>query len=162
MDELDPNTLDVAFDGEPNISTQEFNNPPNPEDDIDIETMWDLVWDVSNTDMSRKGLTRESISLLSSPENERSKEIYRNHQEKYLSWCEDNSCSPYIEESCVNYFTYNYQEGPYGPGSFWQMFSCIRSYILVETKVEIKNWSLLRKLIKGITAKHIKKKRNLL
>ena len=58
----------------------------------------------------------------------------------------------------MNYFTYNYEEGPYGPGSFWQMFSCIRSYILVESKIEIKNWALLRKLIKSLTVKHLKKK----
>ena len=79
--------------------------------------MWDLVWDASQADMTRKGLSKESIFLLA-------------------------------------------KGGPYSLGSFWQMFSCIRSYFLVESKVEIKNWSLLCKLIKSLTAKHIKKKVN--
>ena len=94
--------------------------------------MCDLMWDISLPNMSRHGLSRESIFLLATPENEKSKKIYKNHQDKYLKWCKEKSCNPFVEELCVNYFTFNYEGGPYGPGSFWEMFSCIRSYILVE------------------------------
>ena len=38
------------------------------------------------------------------------------------------------------------------------MFSCTRSCILVKTKVDIKNFVVLNKLIKGLTAKYIAKK----
>ena len=58
----------------------------------------------------------------------------------------------------MSYFTKLYTTGEYSPGCFWTIFSCIRSYILVKTKICIKQYCLLRKLRKSLTVKHIKKK----
>ena len=41
---------------------------------------------------------------------------------------------------------------------YWQMFSCLCTYILVKTKIDIKTFALLCKLLKSLTMKHIKKK----
>ena len=112
------------------------------------------MWDTDGNDMRRCGLTEESIFLLSSPENEKSKKIYENHQKKYLQYALSTGQEAYQEETTVNYFTVTYEDQTYSPGSFWQMFSCIRSYILVKTKIDIKSFSLLRKLIKSLTVKH--------
>ena len=51
-----------------------------------------------------------------------------------------------------------YNEGKYSVGIFWCIFSCIRSYLLGKTKIDIKSFALLRKLIKSLTENHIKKK----
>ena len=126
-------------------------------DTFDFDTLFDLMWDMDGNDMRRCGLTEESIFLLSSPENEKSKKIYENHQKKYLQYALSTGQEAYTEETMVNYFTVTYEDQTYSPGSFWQMFSCIRSYILVKTKIDIKSFSLPRKLIKSLTVNHLKK-----
>ena len=96
--------------------------------------------------------------MLSSPENEKSKKIYENHQKKFLKYALSTGQESFKEETMVNYFTTTYKNMTYSPGSFWQMFSCIRSYVLVKTKIDIKSFTLLKKLIKSLVVKHLKKK----
>ena len=64
----------------------------------------------------------------------------------------------YDEETVVNFFSNLYVTGRYSVGCFWCIFSCIRAYILVESKTDIKSFALLRKQLKSLTVKHLKKK----
>ena len=125
---------------------------------FEFDSMFDVLFDSDRATMTRAGLTEESIALLSSPENDKSKKIYQRHQERYIDYVKANGYDEFDESTVVNYFTEMYNEGQYSVGTFWCIFSCIRSYLLVKTKVDIKSFALLRKLIKGLTEKHIKKK----
>ena len=55
----------------------------------------------------------------------------------------------------INYFTDICNNGKYSVGSFWCTFSCICSYIWVKEQIDIKTYVLLKKLLKGLTAKHL-------
>ena len=61
----------------------------------------------------------------------------------------------YDEPTTLHYFTDIYNNGKYSVGSFWCMFSYIHSYILVKEQIDIKTYVLLKKLLKGLTAKHL-------
>ena len=58
----------------------------------------------------------------------------------------------------MNYFTDMFNRKLFSPGTFWCIFSCVRSYILVQSKIDIKKYMLLRKLIKSLTMTHLAKK----
>ena len=51
-----------------------------------------------------------------------------------------------------------YKDEKYLPGSFWCIYLCIRSLILVEARIDIKQYPRLRKTIKSLTVKHLKQK----
>ena len=51
-----------------------------------------------------------------------------------------------------------YNEGRYSVGTLWCIFSCIRSYLLMKTKVDITSFASLRKIIKNLTKTQIKNK----
>ena len=125
---------------------------------FEFDNMLDILFDIDKPEMERNGLTEQSIHLLSSPENKKSKAIYERHQSKFLEYMTSNPKRGYDEATIVNYFTEVYKKGTYSVGSFWCMFSCIRSYILVKTTVDIKRYALLKKLLKGLTEKHVAKK----
>ena len=57
----------------------------------------------------------------------------------------------------VNNFTEVYNENTHGIETFLFIISCIRSYLSVKRKVDIKSFALRRKVIKK-TEKHIKRK----
>ena len=139
MAKTDP--YDAAFVAEllnvPLESTQEFVTEMTEDDGFDIKCLFDLMWDNERNDMMSHGLSEESIFLLSSPENAKSKKIYERHQKRYVAWASESESDPYCEESLVNFFTNTYETGQYSPGSFWQMFLCIRSYILLKAKIDI-------------------------
>ena len=151
-------TLDLL--SEPMITSQEFSDDiaPNASEAFDLDCLFDIMWDTDGNDMRRQGLSEESIFMLSSPENVKSKKIYENHQKKFLKYALSTGQESFKEETMVNYFTNTYKEMTYSPGSFWQMFSCIRSYVLVKTKIDIKSFTLLKKLIKSLVVKHLVKK----
>ena len=93
-------------------------------DEFELEMIFGLVWDTDGNEMRRAGLSEENIFLLSSPENAKSRKIYKNHQKKYIAYAIASSSDMYKEETMINYFVSNYENGTYSVGSFWQMFSC--------------------------------------
>ena len=85
--------LNDAYDDEPYILSQEFGmdltETPldhSVEDVFDWSSMYDLLWDINSNEMKRSGLSLESVLLLASPENLKSKNIYERHQKRYLQW----------------------------------------------------------------------------
>ena len=92
------------------------------------------------------------------PENTKSRKIYKRHQHAFLVYMKEEKERGFDENTIVNYFSEIYAKGLCSTGSFWCMFSCIRSYIIVKTKIDIKNYVVLKKLLNGLTAKHLAKK----
>ena len=58
----------------------------------------------------------------------------------------------------MDYSSQLYTDKRYSPGSFCCIFSCICSYVLVKSKIDIKTFPLLPKHIKSLTMGHLKKK----
>ena len=149
---------------DPIISSQQFTSEMTGDvsengdqyDHFDFDNLFDVLCSTDPSDMRRHGLIEESIYLLSSPENEKSKKIYERHQKTYLDYASSVNCDAFKEERLVNYVSATYEGGRYSPGSFWCMFSCIRSYIVIKTKVDIKTFTLLKGLIKRLTVNHLK------
>ena len=106
----------------------------------------------------RYGLSEQSLHLLSTTENKDSAKVYAGYQNKFIAYLNENLARGYDKETVVNYFTTLHITQQYSVGTFWCIFSCLQSYILVSSKVDIKTFPLLRKLLKRLTAKHVKKK----
>ena len=102
--------------------------------DFEFNSILDILFDIDKPKMEKNGLTEEIIRLLSSPENKKSKAIYERHQSKFLEYMTSDPKRVYDEVTIVNYFTKVYKKVTYSVGSFWCMFSCIHSYILVKTR----------------------------
>ena len=112
---------------EPILSSQggKEDNPQKKDVSLfDFENMFDVTFEMSNIKMTCSGLSEESLHLLSTPENEKSRKIYEKYQKKYLDYCIENVVKgKEFEESIVNYFTKLYTTGEYSPSCFWTISS---------------------------------------
>lgn len=149
---------------EPIVSTQDFcenilnEQPPKPtlckDDEIELDHLYDIMYDFDRQEMNCQGLTEDSIMLLSSSENEKIKKLYSRYQGYFLDYIEDEKHG-LNKETIVNYFSKIHKHGCFSPGTCWCIFSYIRSYILVQSKIDINKYALLRKLLKGLTMRHL-------
>ena len=104
-------TVDALFT-DPILSTQDLVEkmtetvPPTEavDDPFDFDCLFDVLWDSDANDMRKHGLSEQSIFLLSSPENLKSKRIYERHQKKYIDYCAEKGSDVNSEESICNYF----------------------------------------------------------
>ena len=87
--------------------------------DFKFDNMLNILFDIDKPKMERNGLTEESIHLLSSPENTKSKAIYEKHQNKFLEYMTSDPKRGYDEVTIINYFTEVYEKSTYSAGSCW-------------------------------------------
>ena len=147
--------MDEAF-----LSSQPTELPPTviPYELDDLDLLFDVYYETTTAqEKVRYGLSEESLHLLTTTENKDSQKVYARYQELFLAYLKEVPERGYDEETVVNFFSQLHVTKKYSVGSFWCIFSCIRSYILVVSKVDIKTFPLLRKLLKGLTAKHLVK-----
>ena len=107
--------------------------------------------------MKPKWQSEDSIRLVSAPENEISRKIYGRYQSFFTKYVEEDSVRDYDENTFVNFLYRWIAKISIPRGFFLCIYSCVWSLILVETKIDIKNYSLLHKVIKQMTVKDLKK-----
>ena len=121
--------------------------PTNPECPLeDSAFMLDNLFDVlleCEGDIKNQCLSEDSIQLLSIPENKRSRKIYARYQNFFKAYIVEDTNRGSDETILVNFFTWMDSNKRYSPGSFLCIFSCIRSMILVESRIDIKTFVLL-------------------
>ena len=144
----------------PLISSQDFahemtDQTSNECSALELECLFDIFCETDTKLM--EGLSDDAIRVLSQPDNEKSRKIYTRYQNFFKKYMVDNG-GDYGEITLVNFFAWMKTENKYSPGSFWCIFSCIRTMVLVESSIDIKTYPLLRKTIKTLTVKHLKKK----
>ena len=77
MPALRPRTEEGSIAPEPGLD-------PGLLEDIDLDLLLDLLIDSDTNDMRACGLSEDSLRLLTSPENTKSRKIYERHQNAFL------------------------------------------------------------------------------
>ena len=107
--------------------------------DEELDTLMDIC-----LDYDRKGemtnFSKGALSLLSSPNDEKSRDTHRKCQIMYLTHCQKENISNVWEEAILcNFFASISENGKISPGSFWCTCSCVRSCTQVKCNVNVKH-----------------------
>ena len=72
---------------EPFFSTQALADELTDESgDFEFDNMLDILFEIDKPEIKRNGLTKVSIHLFSSPDNDKSKVIYERYQNNFLEY----------------------------------------------------------------------------
>ena len=141
-----------AIEKESNVDNEALN------DKFNMDCLFDVPLDSEVQKIEEEGLSEDSLRLISAPENEKSRKIYARYQKFFKDYVFADDKRNYGENTLVNFFVWMNTDNVYSPGSFWCIYSCVRAMILCESRIDIKNYILLRKTIKQLTVHHLKKK----
>jgi hypothetical protein len=136
------------------------NDLPNMFEDDEEMQMLPFLIDVYCEDTCKgEDFSEATLAYMANPSNEKSQTTYKRYQNLYLNYCsQDKARKPAEEPTLANFFTYLYDSELFSPGSFWCIYSTIRTHLLTTYGVNTKNFLRLKKLIKKFVDAHIVKK----
>ena len=77
----------------------------------------------------------------------------------HLNYCEEYEKRHLSTEvTLCNYFTHLHNSESFSPGTCWCFYSTLRVHFLATCRVNIKNYAILKTLLKKFTADHISSK----
>jgi len=109
--------------------------------------------------IKKEALTNKTLNFISNPKHKKSRKLYERYQKQYLDYCKKDAKRVPKEENIIcNYFSMIAINDQYSSGTYWCMHSTLKKMILTRYQVDIKQYAVLKKLLKKLTQDHIAKK----
>ena len=81
--------------------------------------------------MKKKALTNETLNFISNPKHKKSHKLYERYQKQYLDYCKkDVKRVPKKKNVICNYFSMITINDQYSSGTYWCMYSALKTMIL--------------------------------
>ena len=88
------------------IEKEQQSNEEDLNDKFLMDSLMDVLLDTERGSIEDEGLSEDSLLLLSSPENKKSREIYVRYQKFFKNYIAQDPNRNYGESTLVNFFVY--------------------------------------------------------